>query len=180
MVLGDGVAVYSRPDGNGGRRTLAGGELLHHEGLADTLDDYLNFGPEALTTGRGAGISSPPCAPTAARCPSDDMAQYQVQELPVRAGPLRPGRHLRARTTIWIASAGTAAGAERARCTAPAPAERARSLVRALRAPAVRAETTTVVAVDEQGNACAATHSLGLGSGHLDRRGARQLDARRG
>src|SRR4051812_1431971 len=39
MVLGDGVAVYSRPDGNGGRRTLAGGELLHHEGLADTLDD---------------------------------------------------------------------------------------------------------------------------------------------
>jgi gamma-glutamyltranspeptidase/glutathione hydrolase len=37
--------------------------------------------------------------------------------------------------------------------------------VRALRAPALRAETTTVVAVDEQGNACAATHSLGLGSG---------------
>ena len=34
-----------------------------------------------------------------------------------------------------------------------------------LRSPAVRAETTTVVAVDEQGNACSATHSLGLGSG---------------
>ena len=45
------------------------------------------------------------------------------------------------------------------------PAPRARSLVRALRAPAVRSETTTLVAVDEQGNACAATHSLGLGSG---------------
>ena len=42
MVLGAGVAVYSRPDGSGGRRTLAGGELLHHDGLADTLDDYLS------------------------------------------------------------------------------------------------------------------------------------------
>src|SRR4029079_7259019 len=45
------------------------------------------------------------------------------------------------------------------------PAERARNLVRALRAPAVRTETTPVCAVDEQVTACAATHSLGLGSG---------------
>ena len=38
MVLGDGIAVYSRPDGSGGRRTLGPGELLHHEGLAQTLE----------------------------------------------------------------------------------------------------------------------------------------------
>src|SRR6185436_18442639 len=42
---------------------------------------------------------------------------------------------------------------------------RALALVSALRSPAARAETTTVVAVDPQGNACSATHSLGLGSG---------------
>jgi gamma-glutamyltranspeptidase/glutathione hydrolase len=45
------------------------------------------------------------------------------------------------------------------------PVDRARRLVQSLRAPALRTETTTVVAVDEQGNACASTHSLGLGSG---------------
>jgi len=44
-------------------------------------------------------------------------------------------------------------------------AARARTLVRALRAPERRAETTSLAAVDRQGNACAVTHSLGLGSG---------------
>ena len=74
-----------------GAGTLAGGELLHHEGLADTLDDYLNFGPDALTTGRAAGLWSPPSAPTAARCPRSDIAEYQVRELPVERVAFGPG-----------------------------------------------------------------------------------------
>ncbi|MGI8459797.1 MAG: gamma-glutamyltransferase, partial [Propionibacteriaceae bacterium] len=45
---------------------------------------------------------------------------------------------------------------------APSPP---RALVGALRAPDRRAETTNVVAVDAQGDACVATTSLGLGSG---------------
>ncbi len=43
--------------------------------------------------------------------------------------------------------------------------DRAGALVTALAGPARRSDTTSCVAVDEQGNACAATHSLGLGSG---------------
>jgi gamma-glutamyltranspeptidase / glutathione hydrolase len=38
-------------------------------------------------------------------------------------------------------------------------------LVQALRAPAKRAETTNIVAVDENGDGCVITTSLGLGSG---------------
>ena len=41
----------------------------------------------------------------------------------------------------------------------------ARGLVQALRAPDKRAETTNIVAVDHQGDGCAITTSLGLGSG---------------
>ena len=91
MVLGAGVAVYSRPDGNGGRRTLAGGELLQHEGLADTLDDYLNNGPDALTTGdRGRAFVDAVRADGGAM--SDlDVARYRVQELPVEQVDFGPG-----------------------------------------------------------------------------------------
>jgi gamma-glutamyltranspeptidase/glutathione hydrolase len=163
MVLGAGVAVYSRPDGNGGRRTLAGGELLQHEGLSDTLDDYLNNGPDALTTGtRGRAFVQAVRADGGAM--SDlDVADYRVQELPVERVDFGPG-------VICVRgndldAFGATASSMNAALHLTGPVERARSLVRALRAPALRAETTTVVAVDEQGNACAATHSLGLGSG---------------
>ncbi|HEY4990643.1 MAG TPA: gamma-glutamyltransferase, partial [Nakamurella sp.] len=163
MVLGDGIAVYSRPNGSGGRRTLASGEVLHHEGLADTLDDYLNFGPEALTTGtRGRDFVGAVRADGGALS-EEDMSQYHVQQLPVERVTFGPGM-ICVRGNDLDAFGRTAA-ALNATLHRSSPAERARSLVRALRAAAVRAETTTVVAVDEQGNACAATHSLGLGSG---------------
>ncbi|MGS0684099.1 gamma-glutamyltransferase [Nakamurella sp. GG22] len=163
MVLGDGVAIYSKPDGNGGRRTLAGGELLHHEGLADTLDDYLNFGPEALTTGsRGRDFVAEVRADGGALS-EDDMSQYHVRELPVEHVPFGPGViHVRADDLDHF---GRTAAVLNETLHRTGAVERARSMVRALRATAVRSETTTVVAVDEQGNACAATHSLGLGSG---------------
>jgi gamma-glutamyltranspeptidase/glutathione hydrolase len=163
MVLGDGVAVYSRPDGNGGRRTLAGGELLHHEGLADTLDDYLNFGPEALTTGpRGRALVAAVRADGGALS-EEDMARYQVEELRVHKVRFGPGV-ICVRGNDLDGFGRTAQEMNR-HLHLTGPGDRARSLVRSLRAPALRTETTTVVAVDEQGNACASTHSLGLGSG---------------
>ncbi len=163
MVLGAGVAVYSRPDGTGGRRTLAHGELLHHDGLADTLDDYLNGGPDALTVGaRGRDLVTAVRADGGALSELD-MARYQVRELAVARAEFGPGV-ICVRGNDLDSFAGTAQ-ALNGLLHLPGPAARARSLVHALRAPARRAETTTVVAVDEQGNACAATHSLGLGSG---------------
>lgn len=163
MVLGAGIAVYSRPDGTGGRRTLAHGELLHHEGLADTLDDYLNDGPDALTVGaRGRDLVAAVRADGGALSELD-MAQYQVTELAVERAEFGPGV-ICVRGNDLDSFAGTAQVLN-GLLHLPGTAARARSLVHALRAPARRAETTTVVAVDEQGNACAATHSLGLGSG---------------
>ncbi len=163
MVLGDGVAVYSRPDGNGGRRMLGGGETLHHEGLADTLDDYLNFGPEALTTGRRGREFVAAVRADGGALSEDDMSQYHVRELTVLHVPFGDGViHVR---NDDLDSFGATAALVNASLHQRSPADRARTLVRALRAPAVRSETTTVVAVDEYGNACAATHSLGLGSG---------------
>jgi gamma-glutamyltranspeptidase/glutathione hydrolase len=163
MVLGAGVAVYSRPDGSGGRRTLAGGEMLHHEGLADTLDDYLNDGPDALTVGpRGQAFVAAVRADGGAM--SDvDVAEYRVRELAVERVDFGPGV-ICVRDNDLDAFGRTAERLNGELSTGD-PAARACSLVRALRSPAVRAETTTVVAVDQQGNACSATHSLGLGSG---------------
>ncbi|HEY5882895.1 MAG TPA: gamma-glutamyltransferase, partial [Nakamurella sp.] len=163
MVLGDGIAVYSRPDGSGGRRTLGPGELLHHEGLADTLDDYLNDGPDALATGgRGRAFVAAVRADGGALSELD-MVAYQVHELTVarvRFGPgiicVRDNDLDRFARTASILDDGL---------TDADPAARARHLAHALRAPSMRSETTTVVAVDDAGNACAATHSLGLGSG---------------
>lgn len=163
MVLGDGIAVYSRPDGSGGRRHLGPGELLHHEGLADTLDAYLNEGPDALITGeRGRAFVDAVRADGGAL--SDvDMADYRVHELTVARARFGPG-------VICVRDNDLDQFARTARILDsdvrdPDPAARARHLAHALRAPAMRAETTTLVAVDASGNACAATHSLGLGSG---------------
>ena len=163
MVLGDGVAIYTRPDGDGGRRHLGHGELLHHEGLARTLDDYLQHGPEVLTTGRRGRSMVDAVWSDGGALSVADMAAYRVQELPVHQAAFGPG-------TICVRGndldhfADTAVAVNRVLVGAGS-VQRARQLVAALRAPAVRAETTTVVAVDSEGNACAATHSLGLGSG---------------
>ena len=163
MVLGDGVAVYSRPDGKGGRRTLAGGELLLHEGLADTLDAYLEDGPDALVTGlHGQNLVAAVRADGGAMSMTD-MAAYRVQELTIDRVEFGPGV-ICVRDNDLDAFGRTAEAINRT-LHLRGPAERARNLVRSLRAPAVRTETTTVVAVDREGNACAATHSLGLGSG---------------
>jgi gamma-glutamyltranspeptidase/glutathione hydrolase len=163
MVLGAGIAVYSRPDGLGGRRHLAGGELLHHEGLADTLDAYLNDGPDALVTGpHGQDLVAAVRADGGALS-MVDMAAYQVQDLTVARVPFGPG--IICVRNNDLDAFGRTAQALNPMLQLPGPVQRARSLVQALRAPARRAETTTVVAVDDDGNACAATHSLGLGSG---------------
>lgn len=163
MVLGDGVAVYSRPDGSGGRRHLGPGELLHHEGLADTLDDYLNQGPDALATGdRGRAFVAAVRADGGALSELD-MVAYQVHDLTVARVRFGPGV-ICVRDNDLDRFARTASILDDGLADAD-PTARVRHLAHALRAPAKRSETTTVVAVDDSGNACAATHSLGLGSG---------------
>ena len=162
--------------------TVVGGrcrrEMLHHEGLADTLDDYL-IGPDALTTGRaGTRRRWPRSPPTAARCPMHDMAQYRVEELPVRKVRFGPGV-ICVRGNDLDAFGRHRAGAE------PAPARQrsgrpGRSLVRSLRAPARACRDDHGGRRRRAGQRLCGHAFAGPRIGHLDRRGARQLDARRG
>ena len=66
-------------------------------------------------------------------------------------------------TTCWARCRRPAAAVLRR--PAPRPGRPRSALVAALRAPDRRAETTNLVAVDERGDACVITTSLGLGSG---------------
>nr|WP_240188340.1 gamma-glutamyltransferase [Nakamurella flavida] len=163
MVIGAGVGVYTRPDGVGGRRHLQGGELLLHEGLADTMDDLLHEGPEVLTTGRrGRALVDAVRADGGAMSP-DDMAAYRVADLTLRTVPFGPAE-VRVRGNDLDAFADTLLALD-VDAVRAGGVPRALALVDALRAPTRRSETTSLVAVDPDGNACAVTHSLGLGSG---------------
>ncbi len=160
MLLGDGIADYSDPDTG---LLLGAGDLLHHPGLADTMADYRRRGPEALMAGAAATALVAATRSDGGVLSLQDLADYRVLDLPPSDQPLAGGR-VRARTTDLDNLIGTVAALD-VPAVAAGGSARARALVSALRAPARRAETTSVAAVDGDGNACAATHSLGLGSG---------------
>ena len=163
MLLGAGDEVYSRPDGTGGRRLLRAGETIHHPGLTGTFDALAAGGPQELSTGDfGAALVDAVRADGGALSRSD-MAAYRVLDLPPLRVPFGPGTlHVRGNDLDRF---GATVRALDAAAVGRGGADRALALVAALRAPARRSETTSVVAIDPWGNACAATHSLGLSSG---------------
>ncbi len=163
MVAGAGVDVYSRSDGSGGRRLLLADETIDHPGLADTLAALAEHGPQELLTGDLGRAMVAAVRADGGALSVQDMAAYRVQDLPLLTVPFGPG-HLNVRGND-LDSFGSSARALDLAAVARGGIDRARAFVRALRAPARRSETTSVVAVDRDGNACAATHSLGLGSG---------------
>ena len=162
MVLGAGVQAYTRQEG-GERRLIRGWEPLHHAGLAEAFEVLADEGPDALMTGRiGADLVAAVRADGGALSLTD-MAAYRVRDLePVRV-PVGAAT-IAVRGNDLDDFAGTVAALD-LDAVRRGGLDRARALVRALRAPSRRAETTSLVAVDGDGNACAATHSLGLGSG---------------
>jgi len=160
MLLGDGIAAYSDPATG---RLLAAADLLHHPGLADTLAEYRRHGPGALMAGPVAEALVTAVRADGGALSMDDLAAYGVVDEVPSDQPFGPGR-VRARATDLDDFAGTAAALDVTAVHSGEPS-RTQALVAALRAPARRAETTSVAAVDSEGNACAATHSLGLGSG---------------
>lgn len=160
MLLGDGVAAYS--DARSGR-LLGAGDRLHHPGLAETLAAYGSDGAPALMAGPRAVALVDAVRADGGALSMQDMAAYRVIDLPVSDLPFGLGR-IRARSNDLDCLVGTIAALDVGAVLA-GEAARAAALVVALRAPACRSETTSVAAVDADGNACAATHSLGLGSG---------------
>jgi gamma-glutamyltranspeptidase/glutathione hydrolase len=163
MLLGAGVDIYSTPDGTGGRRLLQGGEKIQHPGLAETFEMLATGGPQELTTGEMGRALVDAVRSDGGALSLQDMAAYRVTDLPPRRVNFGPGT-LHVRGNDLDSFADTAAALDLA-AVGRGGTDRARTLVSALRSPAKRSETTSVVAVDPWGNACAATHSLGLGSG---------------
>lgn len=159
MCVGDGLEVYRRPDGT----LLQAGDRLrhrdHHHAYRLLAED-----PDAFYRGAYADALVAAVADSGA-ISADDLAAYQVQEsLPGQAALDRFTVHARGDDLDDLL--GTL---ERAADLVPGdpttdPAS-ALGLVDALRGPDRRAETTNLVAVDADGNACALTTSLGLGSG---------------
>ncbi len=163
MMVGVGTDIYSRPDGVGGRRLLAAGDTIDHPGLTDTLEALAVGGPAELATGDIGRAMVAAVRADGGALSLQDMTAYRVADLPaLRVGFGSAALHVRAND---LDSFGATAATLDLAALARGGVDRAKALVAALRAPARRSETTSVVAVDRYGNACAATHSLGLGSG---------------
>ncbi len=159
MRVGDGVGVYSRPDGS----LLQAGDRLwhpdHHRAYELLAED-----PAAFYTGAYADALVQSVADGGA-ISHEDLAAYRVREHAARTVEFH-GSTVHARGTDLDDVLATLAVAADAVTGDPHtdPAS-ALGLVAALRAPDRRSDTTNVVAVDAEGNGCALTTSLGLGSG---------------
>ena len=165
MVLDAGVAAYTvpHPDSGSGRRLLGAGERLFHEGLAQTLERLAADGESYFYTGELGRELVERARADGGALSAADLAAYRVRELPPRRVGLGAGMiHVRGNDLDSFADTVAALDQE---AVARGGADRALALVNALRKPARRAETTSIVAADPDGNLCAATHSLGLGSG---------------
>ncbi|MEV0127573.1 gamma-glutamyltransferase [Dactylosporangium sp. NPDC050688] len=152
MLPGFGSAVYA-PEG----RLLEGGELLHHPGLDDALGILAAEGPAAFYTGRvgqallsqvqaGGGVLS-----------ARDLSSYRVLQVPVAAAAFGPYRVL-ARDDLN----------ETIRTIAALPAGfSAVQLADTLLAYGSQrlGDTTNIAVVDDSGNACVITMTLGIGAG---------------
>ena len=162
MIPGAGADAYWRGDAETGRLLLAG-EVLLHPGLDGTLEAYRDHGAAALMTGRFVDETVQMVRDDGGALSAADFAAYRVREL--TPGLFAVGEDLVRVRDNDLDGLGVTLAALDADAVGRGGSARARTLVRALRAADRRAETTSLAAVDPQGNACAVTHSLGLGSG---------------
>ncbi len=162
FMIGDGIGAYSTEQA-GERRLLQARERLFHDGLADTLDGYAREGSAYLMAGAFADALVERVRADGGAMSHQDLQAYRVHTRPAVATPFGDTVvHLRGDDLDDM-------GATLARLDVDAVraggTQRQRALVAALAGVPKRSDTTSCVAVDVAGNACAATHSLGLGSG---------------
>ncbi|HEU5484782.1 MAG TPA: gamma-glutamyltransferase, partial [Microlunatus sp.] len=157
--VSDGIDVYSRPDGS----ALQGGDLIAHPAHREAYD-LLADEPEAFYRGVFADAMLSALGDTSAMETTDLQAYQVIETKPRRVGV--HGFNVLARGDDLDDVLGTMQAAAASMGGDPTTdPEAARALVAALRAPDRRAETTNLVAADADGNVCAVTTSLGLGSG---------------
>jgi gamma-glutamyltranspeptidase/glutathione hydrolase len=159
MCVGDGVEVYQRPDGS---YLQAGDPLRHHD--HHRAYELMIENPHAFYRGSYADALISSVADGGA-ISQQDLHRYRVIESAPWSAQVDDftvyarGNDLDDILTTMEAVADAVTGDP---LTDPVAAQ---TLVATLRAPDRRAETTNIVAVDEQGDGCAITTSLGLGSG---------------
>lgn len=164
MCVGEGARVFLHPDGS----FLTAGEPVAHPDGPATFD-LLARDPDAFYKGEFADALLAVTADAGA-ISGDDLTSYQVTEhAPVQVrfdDPLgRPVTVLARGDDLDDVLATLATAARSAPGDPLTDPASALALVGALRRPQWRSETTNLVAVDANGNACVVTASLGLGAG---------------
>jgi gamma-glutamyltranspeptidase/glutathione hydrolase len=159
MCVGEGVEVYQRPDGS----FLQAGDPLRHPDHHRAYELMLRD-PRAFYSGAYADALVVSVANGGALTQEDLDAYHVIETAPrtVRVNDFT----VHARGNDLDDLLGTMEQVALVVHGDPTTdVQAAAALVDALRAPGKRAETTNIVAVDEHGNGCAITTSLGLGSG---------------
>ena len=159
MCVGEGMEVYQRPDGS----FLQAGDPLRHPDHHRAYELMLRD-PRAFYSGAYADALVVSVANGGALSQEDLDAYHVIETAPrtVRVNDFT----VHARGNDLDDLLGTMEQVALVVHGDPTTdAQAAAALVDALRAPCKRAETTNIVAVDEHGNGCAITTSLGLGSG---------------
>ena len=159
LLPGEGAEIYAP-----GGRLLQGGDLLRHPGLDTALAILAEQGPSAFYTGRLGELTVEVVRDAGGNLGPRDLAAYRVTSAPVAhaklgeytvfaredlnqliatiaALPQRLGTMRRGRRAVALANALLAHGPERV------------------------GDTTNISVVDDEGNACVVTITLGLGSG---------------
>ena len=162
FMLGAGVAAYST-ELAGERRLLLPLERLFHEGLAETLDGYAAEGSAHLMTGAFADELIDAVRADGGAMSHRDLQAYRALSAAAKATPFGDTVvHLRGDDLDDMGATLARLDVDAVRAGGTA---RSRALIAALAGVPKRSDTTSCVVVDAAGNACAATHSLGLGSG---------------
>ncbi|WP_153503274.1 gamma-glutamyltransferase [Cumulibacter manganitolerans] len=161
MGMGFGDRVHRRPDG----AIVTAGDTLRIPNLWKALERLRVDGPDAFYSGDVAHAMLHAFGRDGAIDP-EDLAAYRVLDTVPRVSEVRGGR-VHARGDDLDDLLGTlerleASGSAGEAWSTPRAAT---ALVGALRAGALRTETTNLVACDTDGNVCVITTSLGLGAG---------------
>jgi gamma-glutamyltranspeptidase/glutathione hydrolase len=156
MTMNEGAAVYSP-----GGALLQAGERLRQPGLVRALELLADEGPQSAYEGSLGTALLELMEERGGLVTRDDLAGYEATWSEPVESTYAGARVLTRAGLAPLAECLETLPALRGR----APEERAVALAQALDQPDLAGDTTNLVTVDGEGNACVLTSSLGLGAG---------------